>query len=155
MHLNKTLCLNNILLPCFVHVVAIDLLNTTRKWTIPDGQKPSGITGLPTGMKFPTANCPECADRTSSSGKTTFPNGWPTGKFSWRELLTVYGRAGLVEYLTATRHELWFWPSGNQLWAVKKITRAELHTSNSVCMLVPYTCPSYTYIRLSSSKLLD
>jgi len=55
---------------------------TTRKWTIPDGQKPSGITGLLTGMKLLTANRRECADRTSSSGKTTFPDGWPTGKCS-------------------------------------------------------------------------
>ena len=83
-------------------------------------------------MKFLMANRRECADRTPLSGKTTFPDVWPTGKFSWRELLTVYARAGLVEYLTATRQELWFWPSGNQLWAIKK----------------NYTCGT-TYIKFS------
>jgi len=105
-----------------------------KKRIIPDGQKPSGIIGLPIGMKFRTANRRECADRTPVSGKTTFPDGWPTGKFSWRELLTIYGRAGLVEYLTATYQELWFWPSGNQLWAVKKLhVRNYIHQIQFVC----------------------
>jgi len=37
----------------------------------PDGQKPSGIIGLPIGMYFLTVNRQELADRTPSSRKTS------------------------------------------------------------------------------------
>jgi len=58
------------------------------------------------------------------------------------------GRACLVEYLTAACQEHVVLAVRKSTMSSKKITHAELHTLNSVCMLVPYTCPSYTYIRL-------
>ena len=110
----------------------------TDRNVIPDGQ-PSGICRQDSVVRidhpFLTVGRQE-----------SFPDG-----ISWRS--TGKGGSGWIPDS---------YPSGTVVLAVrkstmssKKNTHAELHTSNSVCMLVPYTCPSYTYIRLSSSKLLD
>ena len=111
---------------------------TVRNYRITDRNE------IPDGQPSLTANRRECADMTPVSGKTTFPDGWPTGIFSRREFLTDNGRACLVEYLMAARQEHVVLAVRKSIMSSKKITHAELHTSNSVCMLVPYTCPSYT-----------